>query len=68
VGRPGDPGPTILPRRIDRPPRRRIDFIWATAAIEVVAAEVPRFGTPDYETFYRLSDHLPLTVTLDLPD
>ena len=52
-------------RRTD-PPTRRLDYVLVGRAVEVVAADVPSFGDPDFERYGELSDHLPLTVTLDV--
>jgi endonuclease/exonuclease/phosphatase family metal-dependent hydrolase len=52
--------------RRTEPPTRRLDYVLAGPGVAVVAAEVPSFGDPDFDRFGVLSDHLPLTVTLDL--
>jgi endonuclease/exonuclease/phosphatase family metal-dependent hydrolase len=48
------------------PANRRLDYVWATAGTEVIDARVPQPDDDGYERFGRLSDHLPLTVTLGL--
>ena len=45
---------------------RRLDYLWASTAVTVTGAHVPRHGDDDFATFGVLSDHLPLTTTLDL--
>jgi endonuclease/exonuclease/phosphatase family metal-dependent hydrolase len=47
-------------------PNRRLDYLFASTAVTVTAAHVPRHGDADFATFGRLSDHLPVTTTLDL--
>jgi endonuclease/exonuclease/phosphatase family metal-dependent hydrolase len=49
-----------------KPANRRIDYVWASADVRVVAAHVPTPDDPDWLRYGKLSDHLPLTVTLDL--
>jgi endonuclease/exonuclease/phosphatase family metal-dependent hydrolase len=51
-----------------RPPSRRIDYVWTSAGIEVVDVSLPSPGDPGFSTFARLSDHLPLTVVLEIPE
>ena len=48
------------------PANRRLDYVWASSAVGIVGARVPVAGDDGYERFGVLSDHLPLTVTLDL--
>jgi endonuclease/exonuclease/phosphatase family metal-dependent hydrolase len=48
------------------PANRRIDQVWLSSDISAVAAHVPVPGDEGWEVFGRLSDHLPLTVTLDV--
>jgi endonuclease/exonuclease/phosphatase family metal-dependent hydrolase len=48
-----------------RPANRRIDQVWVSAAVTAIAAHVPSPGDGGWEVFGGLSDHLPLTVTLD---
>lgn len=56
-----------VPRR--GPPSQRIDYVWVSAGVEVVDAQVPAHGDVGFERYPVLSDHLPLTVTLDVaPD
>ena len=47
-------------------PTRRIDYVFADADVPVLAADVPRPEHPLFEQLRALSDHLPLTVSLDL--
>ena len=49
--------------RRDRPPRRRIDYLWVSAPLEIASMTVP---TDDLAPYAALSDHLPLTVSLTL--
>lgn len=61
--RPGEHGATNWghgPRQ--GPPRKRLDYVLVTGDLEVRGAEVPAFGTPGFERFGELSDHLPLVV------
>jgi endonuclease/exonuclease/phosphatase family metal-dependent hydrolase len=62
----GAGGDTNWHGRRDRPPNRRIDYIWASAGSAVAAAGVPAFGTPGFAVFPLLSDHLPLTATFEV--
>ncbi|HEV7761504.1 MAG TPA: endonuclease/exonuclease/phosphatase family protein [Acidimicrobiales bacterium] len=48
------------------PANRRLDYVWTSPAVGIVGARVPVAGDDGYERFGVLSDHLPLTVTLDL--
>lgn len=52
--------------RRDGPPSQRIDHVWVSPDVEVVAAHVPAYGEAGFARFPPLSDHLPLTVTLDI--
>ena len=66
VARPGQAGPTNWragPRH--QAPVRRIDYVLRGPGWSVVGAEVPAFGDDGFERFGPLSDHLPLTVTLE---
>lgn len=49
-----------------RAANRRLDYLWASAAVTVAGAHVPRHGDADFGTFGMISDHLPLTTTLDI--
>ena len=51
-----------------RPPSRRIDYVWVSAGIEVVDVSLPSPGDPGFSAFARLSDHLPLTVVLEVAE
>jgi endonuclease/exonuclease/phosphatase family metal-dependent hydrolase len=48
------------------PANRRIDHVWVSSGATVVSAHVPVPGDQGWEELGRLSDHLPLTVTLDV--
>jgi endonuclease/exonuclease/phosphatase family metal-dependent hydrolase len=45
---------------------RRLDYLWASSPVVVSGAHVPRFGDDGFDGFGVLSDHLPLTTTLDI--
>lgn len=47
------------------PPVRRLDYVLVPEVLRVVDADVPRFGDPDFDRYGPLSDHLPVTVTLE---
>jgi endonuclease/exonuclease/phosphatase family metal-dependent hydrolase len=47
------------------PANRRLDYVWASSGTEVVDAQVPLAGDDGFERYGLLSDHLPLTVTLE---
>jgi endonuclease/exonuclease/phosphatase family metal-dependent hydrolase len=49
-----------------RAPTRRIDYVWVSPDITIERADLPRYGSDGYEIYPKLSDHLPLTVTLDV--
>jgi endonuclease/exonuclease/phosphatase family metal-dependent hydrolase len=51
-----------------RAPSQRIDYVWVSAGIAVVDVSLPSPGDPGFATFARLSDHLPLTVVLEIPE
>lgn len=48
------------------PPNQRIDYLWVTDDVLVRGARVPDHDDPGFELFPRLSDHLPLTVELEI--
>jgi endonuclease/exonuclease/phosphatase family metal-dependent hydrolase len=48
------------------PANRRLDYVWASSGTEVVDAHVPGAADDGFDRYGRLSDHLPLTVTLGL--
>jgi endonuclease/exonuclease/phosphatase family metal-dependent hydrolase len=48
------------------PPVRRLDYVYASAAIRVVDVRVPRFGDDGFSRFAAISDHLPVTAVLDI--
>jgi endonuclease/exonuclease/phosphatase family metal-dependent hydrolase len=49
-----------------KPANRRIDYVWVSSDVTVVAAHVPTPDDPDWLRYGKLSDHLPLTVTLEV--
>jgi endonuclease/exonuclease/phosphatase family metal-dependent hydrolase len=50
----------------DQRPEREIDYVWASPGLTVTGATVPRYGDDDFARFATLSDHLPVTTTLEL--
>jgi endonuclease/exonuclease/phosphatase family metal-dependent hydrolase len=48
------------------PANRRLDHVWASSSVAVVGARVPVVADDGYDRFGTLSDHLPLTTTLDV--
>lgn len=61
-----DPGPTNWgPGPRDGAPTKRLDYVLRGPGWSVVGAEVPAHDEPGFERFPALSDHLPLTVTLE---
>lgn len=48
------------------PPTQRIDFVYVSGGLTVLDVTLPRPDDPDFEPFRRLSDHLPVTATLEL--
>lgn len=54
-------------RRRDRtePPVQRLDYVMVRDGWRVVGAHVPGTDAPGFERWGRLSDHLPVTVTLE---
>ena len=50
----------------DIPPHQRIDYVWVSGEVAVKDATVPVHGQSGFEQLPLLSDHLPVTVTLDL--
>lgn len=48
----------------DRAPRRRLDYLWVSAAVTVDAMVVPVYGSEGFGRFPKLSDHLPVTGAL----
>lgn len=64
--RPGDPGPTNWrPGPRHGPPVQRLDYVLVGSELRVRSGEVPSFGDPGFERYGSLSDHLPLTVTIE---
>lgn len=51
----------------ERPPEQQLDYIWARSAIDVPDVELPGYGQEGFDRFPRISDHLPLTATLEIP-
>lgn len=49
--------------RVGRPPTQRLDYIWVPGGFEVTAARVP-VAAAELDDFARLSDHLPVVVSL----
>lgn len=63
--RPGEPGATNWaagPR--DAPPTQRLDYALVTEGLDVVSVWLPSPDEAGFERYGRLSDHLPLCVTL----
>jgi endonuclease/exonuclease/phosphatase family metal-dependent hydrolase len=48
------------------PPTQRIDFVYVSGDVTVVDVALPRPDDPGFGPFRHLSDHLPVTATLDL--
>jgi len=60
-----DGGLTNWSGRRNRPPMRRIDYLWASDAVGVDDVAVPPYADdPAFAPYPALSDHLPLTVRL----
>lgn len=51
-----------------KPPNRRLDYVYVSDGTEVASASVPRPGDDGFKEFTRLSDHLPVTAGLDVPE
>ncbi|HEY8543680.1 MAG TPA: endonuclease/exonuclease/phosphatase family protein [Acidimicrobiales bacterium] len=69
TARPDDPdgGRTNWSGRRNRPPMRRIDYLWVTEDVDVVDVEVPTYADDaTFAPYPALSDHLPLTTTLEV--
>jgi endonuclease/exonuclease/phosphatase family metal-dependent hydrolase len=65
--RPGEPGPTNWrPGPRDAPPTQRLDYVLVTDGLAVAAADVPGAGEEGFERFAGLSDHLPVTVSVEV--
>lgn len=62
-----DCGPTNWPGARNIAPHHRLDYVYVGEQVGVVAASVPRYGDTGFERYPPLSDHLPVTVTLDRP-
>lgn len=62
TARPGVPGPTNWPPGPrDAPPSQRLDYVLVGSGVEVLDASLPDHPI----AFGRLSDHVPLTVSVD---
>ncbi|MGH9212923.1 MAG: endonuclease/exonuclease/phosphatase family protein [Acidimicrobiales bacterium] len=48
------------------PPDQRLDYVWVSPEVSVTGVRVPRFGDSGFEGYPLLSDHLPLTVDLEI--
>ena len=57
---------TSRKRRWSGPTNQRIDYVWASPEVEVAAAQLPRHTDDGFAVFPDLSDHLPLTVTVEV--
>jgi endonuclease/exonuclease/phosphatase family metal-dependent hydrolase len=53
-------------RRWSGPTNQRIDYVWVSPEVDVVAAQLPRYADAGFAVFPDLSDHLPLTVTVEV--
>lgn len=63
---PDEPGATNWGRSPrDGPAVQRLDYLLPGPAWQVVDIEVPAFGDPGFDRFGALSDHLPVTATLE---
>jgi len=68
---PDDPdgGRTNWSGRRNRPPMRRIDYLWVSQGVEVDDADVPAYAEDvSFAPYPALSDHLPFTASLEVPD
>lgn len=64
--RPGDDGHTNWePGPRTEPPVQRLDYVFVGGGLSIVDAGVPAFGSPGFERYGAISDHLPLTVTVE---
>jgi endonuclease/exonuclease/phosphatase family metal-dependent hydrolase len=62
-----DAGPTNWrDEPADVPPDQRLDYVWVSDGLAVEDVAVPAHGQDGFAQLPRLSDHLPVTVTLDL--
>lgn len=62
-----EPGATNWkPGPRDGAPTQRLDYVLVDPALEIVDATVPRFADLGFDRFGALSDHLPVTVTVDV--
>lgn len=60
-------GPTNWrPGRRHEAPVQRLDYLLVGPGLEILDISVPRHGEPGFERFGPLSDHLPVTATLQL--
>ena len=64
-----DGGRTNWSGRRNRPPMRRIDYLWASPELAVTEVDVPAYSEgPEFAPYPALSDHLPFTAVLEVPD
>jgi len=60
-----DGGLTNWSGRRNRPPMRRIDYLWVSAGVDVEDVDLPSYADdPAFAPYPALSDHLPLTARL----
>ena len=50
--------------RRNRPPMRRLDYLWVSSGVDVDDVLVPAFGADSFDRYPALSDHLPVTAEL----
>jgi endonuclease/exonuclease/phosphatase family metal-dependent hydrolase len=55
-------------RGTPKEPTQRLDYVYVSTRLEPVAVTVPRFGDADFARFASISDHLPVTATLRVPE
>ena len=69
--RPPDPGPTNWKgwrRGTEKRPTQRLDYVYVSPAIATCSEQVPDADADDLARFAALSDHLPVTAAIDVPD
>lgn len=49
-----------------KPPTQRLDYVVGTSSLHVVEKQVPDYGDDGFEHYPKLSDHLPVTVTVQV--
>jgi endonuclease/exonuclease/phosphatase family metal-dependent hydrolase len=47
-------------------PSQRLDYVYVSEEIQVLAVSVPKPGDEVFDQFVVLSDHLPVTAVLDV--